>query len=231
MPEKQTKLLGEYAVRDEAAARELLENPDFVQAFSACLQLLGLSLVTGPTHEHTRAALDALCQMDIAQDWPFGEDAARVSVAALLDSVPCEEERARLKREYARLFVGPGHLEAPLWGSVYMDRDQVMYGNTWLELREWMRAHGVQATYAENDPEDNFARLLLLASQLVQERPELLCEFLGCHVLPWSGHFLDILERHAEMPWYRGIAALARITLNDAQDLLGIVPVRRRFFR
>ena len=34
--------------------------------------------------------------------------------------------------EYRRLFVGPGHLPAPPWGSVYTDRECVIFGEATL---------------------------------------------------------------------------------------------------
>ena len=42
--------------------------------------------------------------------------------------------------EYRRLFVGPGHLPAPPWGSVYTDHECVIFGEATLALRAWMRA-------------------------------------------------------------------------------------------
>ena len=48
--------------------------------------------------------------------------------------------------EYRRLFVGPGVKPAPPWGSVYTDRDRVVFGASTLELRAWMRERGVART-------------------------------------------------------------------------------------
>ena len=112
-----------------------------------------------------------------------------------------------------------------------MDRDQVLYGWTWVELRAWLRVHGIQATYAENDPEDNFARMLALAATVAEERPGLLAELLGDHLLCWSDHFLGLLADAPDTSTYRGLALLARATLADIQELLGIQPATRRLYR
>ncbi len=48
--------------------------------------------------------------------------------------------------EFRRLFVGPGVKPAPPWGSVYTDRDRVVFGASTLELRAWMRERGVART-------------------------------------------------------------------------------------
>ena len=54
--------------------------------------------------------------------------------------------------EYNRLFIGPSKLPAPAWGSVYLDPENVIFGIETLELREWMRASGVNMTLAEKEP-------------------------------------------------------------------------------
>ncbi|MBQ3106804.1 MAG: molecular chaperone TorD family protein, partial [Eggerthellaceae bacterium] len=139
-----------------------------------------------------------------------------------------------LTAAYTRLFRGPAKLPAPPWGSVYMDRDQVLYGWTWVELRNWMRAHGIQGTYDENDPEDHFARMLLLCSFLANEKPGLLCEFLADHLLCWSERFLALLQEASatlSYPVYEGLAVLAATTLDDIGELLGIQPAARRMHR
>lgn len=45
--------------------------------------------------------------------------------------------------EYRRLFVGPAAKAAPPWGSVYTDRECVIFGRSTLALREWLRHVGV----------------------------------------------------------------------------------------
>ena len=66
------------------------------------------------------AALDAGAA---AREWPFAETAS--SAPALREMVEglAEGVTDDLVWEYRALFVGPGHLAAPPWGSVYTDRE------------------------------------------------------------------------------------------------------------
>ena len=229
MPKKEHSF--EPSTYDERNAEALLADDGFKMALRTAFALLGTAFVVSPKDPAFDDAIGALASMDLAADWPFGDVGAKGEADALLARGQTEESTEDLVCAYTRLFRGPGHLPAPPWGSVYMDRDQVMYGWTWVELRAWMRANGFAALYQENDPEDHFGRLLLLGGEVLDARPCLLCEFLGDHVLCWSDHFLEQFTDCAESPTYTGLAILARTTLADVQDLLSITPSPRAFFR
>lgn len=216
---------------DEAALCDLLAEEGFVESFAGCMNLLGTCFVESPKTPAFKQAFDAVCALVSAGEWPFGEEDAQVRVRELLDRAQREDDEAFRVRAYTRLFRGPAKLPAPPWGSVYMDRDQVMYGWTWVELRTWMRAQGISGTYAENDPEDHFGRMLALAAVVAQSRPEVLGEFLSDHLLCWSSRFLDAFQPAAGIATYEALAELARVTLDDVSNLAGIVPARRRMYR
>lgn len=103
--------------------------------------------------------------------------------------------------EYRRLFVGPGHLPAPPWGSVYTDRECVIFGEATFALRAWMRACGIERATDERTPEDHIGLMLALLSFLAVERPELVDDFLRDHLLTWAPHYLDALEEAATPPF------------------------------
>ena len=133
--------------------------------------------------------------------------------------------------EYRRLFIGPGAKPAPPWGSVYTDRECVVFGATTLELRAWMREHGVARTADEKTPEDHIGLMLALMAWLAQNQPTDLGEFLSLHFLTWAGHFLDELADAAEHPFYEGLARLTRASLDGVQKTLGLEVVVPRFYR
>ena len=219
-----------HGTYDSEEVARMLEEGDLRLALCASLRLLSSALLESPRSEGFKQAHAALASMDVATDWPFGSGEELAQAARALKQGASETED-ELVRDYTRLFRGPASLPAPPWGSVYMDRDQVMYGWTWVELRSWLRAQGIQGAYEENDPEDNFARMLALAATIAEERPKLLAEFLGDHLLCWSNHFLQLLEAAPATRTYEGLVLLARTTLADVQELLGIVPAERRFYR
>ena len=216
---------------NKEVSEELLANDEFVMAFEACFRLLGTLLVFSPKTEEFQAAFAALCALEGLENWPFGTSEQRAEAAQLLARAAEEESEKDQVVAYTRLFRGPGHLYAPPWGSVYMDRDQVLYGWTWVALRAWMRERGYAGIYEENDPEDQLGRLLLLACEIIKTNPDMLCEFLGDHVLCWSERYLSLLAEHAESPTYEALAVLTQATLSDVQELLGIRCGMRKLYR
>ena len=226
-PLNQTLTHGSY---DAQAVERLLAEGDFCEALCASMQLLSTCFLASPRSEEFAQAHQLLTSIDIAHDWPFGDAETLTAVAELMKQGASESED-ELTADYTRLFRGPNKLPAPSWGSVYQDRDQVMYGWTWVELRTWLRTHGIEGSYEENDPEDNFGRMLSLAATVATQRPALLAELLADHLLCWSDRFLELLEPAARTASYRGFALLARTTLLDIQDILGIEPAKRKLYR
>ena len=198
---------------------DLLGDAGFLEAYAATAKLLGTCFAYSPKEEASMRALAAIRSMDIASDWPFdaeaedgttGEMSMRVQAASLIEDGLSEDE-ASLAQEYQRLFVGPGHLAAAPWGSVYLDRDKVLYGCSWVELRAWMREHGVVVKYDEHVPEDQIGRILVLSAEVALQKRELLPELLGNHMLPWAGHYFRLVAgRRSPCNLQRFGAACAR---------------------
>ena len=134
--------------------------------------------------------------------------------------------------EYRRLFVGPLAKPAPPWGSVYTDKDMVVFGASTMQLRDWMRRNGIAIEKGESDePEDHIGTMLVLLAWLAEERPELVDEFLRDHLLTWSSHFLEQLEEAAEQPFYEGLANLTRKSLEGLQEERELEVAYPRFYR
>lgn len=220
----------ETGAAENPQAEALLSDEGFIQAAQTAFSILGACFLQQPDEPIAQQAIAALRSMDVACDWPFGSDAERARAAQLLLEGQAEDIHA-LRIEFTRMFRGPSALPAPPWGSVYMDRDQVRYGCTWLELRTWMRNHLIASLYEEKEPEDQFGHLLMLCSQVAQARPDLLCELLSDHVLTWADHYLDLFDASVESSTYAGAAVLTRATLADVRGLLGLEPAVRRFYR
>lgn len=78
-----------------------------------------------------------------------------------------------LAAAWQRLFVGPYALPAPPWGSVWLDREKVLFGDSTLALRQWLRESGIAFDSGQNEPEDHFGLLLLLSAWLLESGQEL----------------------------------------------------------
>ena len=201
---------------------DLLGDAGFLEAYATTAKLLGTCFAYSPKEEASMRAL--------AEEGTTGETSMRAQAASLIEDGLSEDE-ASLAQEYQRLFVGPGHLAAAPWGSVYLDRDKVLYGCSWVELRVWMREHGVVVKYDEHVPEDQIGRILVLSAEVALQKRELLPELLGNPMLPWAGHYFNLLLADARLATYKGLAQLAHATITDVQMLLRITPANRRLYR
>lgn len=182
------------------------------------------------------AALDATAS---ASEWPFVDvDTAQTALAMMVDGLaPCcsadgvFEADDDLMWEYRRLFIGPGVKPAPPWGSVYTDRECVVFGLTCLDLRAWMREHGIERTTDDRTPEDHIGLMLALMAYLARNQADDLDDYLRLHLLIWSSHFLEQLASAARHPFYEGLARLTQASLEGIQQALDLNVVHPRFYR
>lgn len=184
------------------------------------------------------AAFGRIQPEEAAREWPFADTGiAALSLDAMVRGLAPSMTPGGfaadegLAGEYRRLFIGPGPLPAPPWGSVYTDRDNVIFGAATLALRDWMRGHGVARLDAGGTPEDHIGLELGLMAWLAQNQPGDLREFLSFHLLTWSGHFLEGLRREARHPFYAGLGELAAATLEGMRLTLALEVEYPRFYR
>ncbi len=202
------------------------------EAVSSCGLVLGALFSEDPRNENARRIIDGLSAMALPEEWPFGAGAELERAGALIKEGAAESGEA-LADEYKRQFVGPGHFEAPAWGSVYLDSDEVVFGVSTLELRQWMRANGIErSTDADRgrEPDDHIGKMVLLMGWLAESKPELLPEYLAEHLMPWAPRYLDLLEESAQQPFYEGLAVLARATLAGIAGALGVEAAKKPLF-
>lgn len=200
--------------------------------------VLGPFFLNDPAHDAAclKPGFDALVSLDLeaaATEWPFvASDLAHDALAQMRFGLEKGYANEALVWEYRRLFIGPAPKPAPPWGSVYTDKDRVVFGAFTLELRAWMRKRGVaRAKTASEEPEDHIGTMLVLLSWLSDERPDLVQEFLKDHLLTWSSHFLIELEQAAQHPFYEGLARLTRLSLEGAQEALDLHVEHPRYYR
>lgn len=125
-----------------------------------------------------------------------------------------------VNEEYNRLFIGPGYLPAPLWESVYLGREHIMFDEQTLQVRECYRKHGLSFVRGRNEPDDHIVTELEFLSFLIQQT--LLSEdvsdkhyyldeqlsFLQEHLLVWAPLFCEKLSEATENDLYKGVSAL-----------------------
>ena len=210
-------------------------SEDVREAIAFVGETLGPFFLQDPKTGEAGAAFQALAALDVdaaAAEWPFaGEAEARACLALMKEGLAHGIEDDDLVWEYRRLFVGPAPKPAPPWGSVYTDRECVVFGESTLALRAWMRAQGIARLVDDKTPEDHIGLMLVLMAWIARNQPADLDDYLRLHLLPWSPHFLDELAEAAKQPFYEGLARLAKASLEGIQSERALDVAYPRFYR
>lgn len=188
--------------------------------FSLTARVLGALFYYEPESTEASPLVLALTADEWQTQWPLSSD-----ILAPLAADFKRNSDESLAEAFQRLFVGPYALPAPPWGSVWLDHESVLFGESTLALRQWMRDNYIHCEIEQTEPEDHFGSLLLLAAWLAESgRPQECEQLLAWHLLPWSSRFLDIFIENAAHPFYQALGELARHTLAQWQSQL-IIPV------
>ncbi|WP_253384563.1 Tat proofreading chaperone DmsD [unidentified bacterial endosymbiont] len=199
--------------------KEISDSESF--AFSA--RVLGALFYFAPDSEQAAPLVDALTTDGWLEEWPL--QAERLKPVAEAFKASASEP---LTEAWQRLFIGPFALPAPPWGSVWLDRESVLFGDSTLALRQWMRENNIAFEMRQNEPEDHFGTLLLLAAWLAENsRDAQRDQLLAWHLLPWSTRFLAAFSEKAGHPFYHALGELAVMTLADWRSTL-LIPVAEK---
>lgn len=193
------------------------------ESFAFSARVLGALFGFAPDSEQAAPLVSALTSSDWDQDWPYAHQS--LAGIAQMFKTPADEP---LTEAWQRLFIGPYALPAPPWGSVWLDRESVLFGESTLALRQWMRENAVAFEMQQNEPEDHIATLLMLAAWLAENGRDAECDqLLAWHILPWSHRFLSVFIDNAGHPFYVALGKLAQLTLADWQSTL-LIPVAEK---
>ncbi|MCG3730177.1 TorD/DmsD family molecular chaperone [Vibrio cincinnatiensis] len=119
--------------------------------------------------------------------------------------------------QFSLLFEGIGEMPAPPWGSVYLDPERIVMGESTLAYRQFLQQHGIEVQLANHEPEDQFGLMLLaLAHFLEQEQDSAALTLLTDHLLPWADQYLQQLKSAcSETDFYYGLAIIAECFLTQ----------------
>lgn len=197
---------------------------ELTQWISTSGRILGALFYYEPTDERAVSELDFFKQVDWAQQWGR---IVEPRISALIRQGLTQD----LSEQYQALFIGPNELPAPPWGSVYLDPEAVIFGNSLLDLRDFLQQNQIAFSANQQEPEDHFGLMLMLSAYLAENKAELLSEFLSRHFLIWSGRYLELLTAQSDYPFYQGLGLLAQSTLNEWQEKLALIIPKVQFYR
>ncbi|MCL1796942.1 MAG: Tat proofreading chaperone DmsD [Eggerthellaceae bacterium] len=192
-------------------------------------RVLGGLYCFDPKEAEGWALISSLADGALLAEWPYGSESELACAWRELQE-GIETGRADLAREYQRLFIGPQHFNAPAWGSVYLDRDRVLFGSSTIELRQWIRLNEISVTEVERTPIDHIGKMFMLLGWLAEQKPELMPEYLTEHLMPWVPRYFGLLAADAQNPFYQGVARLSDITLKAICAELEVVPAKKKLY-
>ena len=209
-------------------------DPASLQRFQeeeAFFKLLGTAIYGAPD----RACFSAIVENDLFCEIPFVDAnacaAAReglTSWAASCGRPMTEEAFEQVRVDYARLFVGAQRVAAPLWESVYFNRERTVFDKQTMEVRAAYREFGVEVDRYGQEPDDHLAYELMFVARLAHEAAkggqgseravEAQNAFLKRHLLMWVGAWRDLVVQKApEGSFYRGFAELVVLACEEAE--------------
>ncbi len=195
---------------------------------------------------HQPASAELLADLEIFLDeWPLGEERADVQTGLTTLRSGLGENFADISTDYADLFVGPNALKAPPWGSVYLDEEQLTFGETTLEVRAFYHQHGMAIETGEQEPDDHiglmFAFLAWLGEHALEQEENQSQAMLACfasiriflseHMLPWAPRLCDLVEEQATTAFYRGVGQITKGVIMAMADITKATPREMRLYR
>lgn len=206
---------------DRGALAVILDR--FAGAFTA---LSGL-LVAAPD----AARLDRV--RDEGLDWPLQDSPdGRRGVGLLRESSLAGEGEGAVRRDYNRLFFGPGPVIAPPYESVYRSQEHLVFELQTMQVRAAYARFGLAAPRLNKEPDDHIGLEMGFLGALCvwamdafdagddAELGRLLVgvqSFLELHLLVWGRRCLTLAANGSQTFFYQGVAVLGVGALQSAR--------------
>lgn len=184
--------------------------------------------------------LETLRDLNPLRDWPVPCPRPETvrglkEMSGVLDALS-RESLEELRRDFTRLFIGPGEAAAPPYESFYLGGNGLLFDEVTLNVRYVYREYSLRAPRKNREPDDHIGLELALVSELAGRQSQLdprrvddthqtvsgLSSFLSRHLLRWSEEFLDRMLAAARTDFYRGAARMTRGTLAEMASAAGL---------
>jgi len=179
-------------------------------------KLLGSFFYFPLAHENNIQYLDAIKNSDDVNETAF---------SAFISALESTNEEG-LRADFQLLFEGCEIMPAPPWGSVYLDREQVIFGDSTLRLRQFLASHNMLLDTGMREPEDQFGLTLLALANIIDQCDDvtIVTTLLADHLLPWAYHYLALVQKHGQTDVYKVLAEITEEWLTAVQSELKITP-------
>lgn len=145
-----------------------------------------------------------------------------------------------LKVDYARLFVGPYNLMAPPYGSVYLENERLLMGNSTADVQKRYEEAGLDVATGFKDAPDHIAAELEFMHFLIFKEMEAINQgdvknivnyflnqqsFLEDHLGAWMSEFAGNVADNAKTPFYQNLARATEAFITDDYHIISSVLV------
>ena len=135
-----------------------------------------------------------------------------------------------LEVEHARLFTGPYTVPAPPYGSVYLDTERRIMGDSTMDVVNRYREAGLEMARDFKEAPDHIAVELEFMHFLISRTIEAFTRnepdairayfeqqqlFLGYHLCAWVPEFAENIIQHAQFAFYQYMAKATKTFLDD----------------
>ena len=135
-----------------------------------------------------------------------------------------------LQIDFARLFAGPFLLLAPPYGSVYLEGERRIMGESTIEAERWFKEAGLELAEDFKEAPDHIAAELEFMHVLVCREIDAICRedidaaqrsvalqksFLKRHLGAWTPAFTARILENARTDFYRRLAEVTRTFLSE----------------
>jgi TorA maturation chaperone TorD len=135
-----------------------------------------------------------------------------------------------LKIDFSKLFVGPYTLSAAPYGSVYLESERKMMGNSTQDVKNRYREAGLDTAKTFKDAPDHISAELEFMYYLIFKEIEAFASsdietaigfiqrqksFLEDHLMAWVPEFANSIIENAENPFYPNLAKATTAFLNE----------------
>jgi len=155
---------------------------------------------------------------------------ARSHIALVRSEIKGREDVDDLKVDYARLFVGPYNLLAPPYGSVYLEGERKVMGDSTMDIQKRYAEVGLTTAKFFKEIPDHIRAELEFMYFLIFKEIEAIQEgsfenvsgfllkqrsFLQDHLAIWVKGLAQNIEVHCQKNFYRGVAMATRIFISE----------------
>lgn len=187
-------------------------------------------LATNMYHDPSDKMLEMYQENDFNLCYPLlSESKTRSEGVALVSNYMKQyssEQLPELRLDFNQLFIGPGKMKVPLWGSYYLSEDNLLFGPSTQKLQERIDALGISLSTVDGDnqPVDHISLVLQLVEFTLNEEKSLeLRAIVTEHLVPWAYRVAELTIEHAKTDFYLGWGLLLKDYLDVLVESNGII--------